>query len=172
MAKRLLQLDDIKDIKEPNKIASLFQKLGYNASAQQLDVKDLELSPRSTEAIWKSYLIANQGKNELQVLLFQLHEQEFSSPSIASNRMRAIANSLCKRPSNFLLLGTKDYDQLMLVNPRQTSDDRMNVKTSIRKLLIDRTNPTAYDRDRLEAIAVQSKSPQELYQAQCKLTPR
>jgi adenine-specific DNA-methyltransferase len=167
MATRLLQLDDLRQVQTPDKIASLFHKLGYNARSSELDVRDLELPARSTEAVWKSYLIANQGKNELQVLLFHLHPQEFSSPSVASNRMRSIASSLCKRPSNFLLLGTQDYNQLMLVNPRKSFDEQMNLKVGIRKLLIDRTNPTNYDRDRLEAIAAHHKNPQELYQAQC-----
>lgn len=167
MASRLLQLDDVRQIETPDKIAYLFKKLGYNASAQQLDKDDLELPSRSAEAIWNAYLIADQGKGALQVLLFQLQAEEFSSPSIASSRMRAIAQSLCKRPSNFLLLGTKDYNQLMLVNPRKSFDAQMNLRTSIRKLLIDRTNPTNYDRDRLEAIAARNLDPQELYKVQC-----
>lgn len=167
MATRLLQLDDLRQVQSPDKIASLFHKLGYNARSSELDVRDLELPARSTEAVWKSYLIANQGKEELQVLLFHLHPDEFSSPSAASNRMRSIANSLCRRPSNFLLLGTRDYNQLMLVNPRKSFDEQMNLRVGIRKLLIDRANPTNYDRDRLEAIAAHNKNPQELYQAQC-----
>ena len=167
MATRLLQLDDLRQVQSPDKIASLFHKLGYNAKSSELDVRDLELPARSTEAVCSSYLIANQGKEELQVLLFHLHPQEFSSPSIASNRMRSIALSLCRRPTNFLLLGTKDYNQLMLVNPRKSFNEQMNLRVGIRKLLIDRTNPTNYDRDRLEAIAASHKNPQELYQAQC-----
>lgn len=167
MALRLLQLDDVRHIESPDKIAFLFQKLGYNASAQHLAVDDLELPSRSAEAIWNAYLIANQGNGALQVLLFHLQAEEFSSPAIASNRMRAIAQSLGKRPSNFLLLGTKDYNQLMLVNPRKSFDAQMNLKTSIRKLLIDRTNPTNYDRDRLEAIAARDLDPEKLYKTQC-----
>ena len=81
--------------------------------------------------------------------------------------MRAIAQSLCRRPSKFLLVGTQNYKQLMLVNPRTSLDAQMNVKTSIRKLLIDRTNPTAYDRDRLEAIAARDLDPLTLYNRQC-----
>lgn len=167
MVSRLLQLDDVRHTETPEKIAFIFHKLGYNASAQPLAVDDLELPVKSAEAIWNAYLIADQGKGALQVLLFQLQAEEFSSPSIASSRMRAIAQSLCRRPSNFLLLGTKDYNQLMLVNPRKSFDAQMNLSVSIRKLLIDRTNPTNYDRDRLEAIAARNLDAQELYKAQC-----
>lgn len=169
MKGRLLQLDDVRHIDNPENVASLFQKIGYNASAQQLAIDDLELPARSAEAIWNAYMIADHqhGNESLQVLLFQLQDSEWQSPSVASNRMRSLAQSLCRRPSNYLLLGTKNYDQLMLVNPRKTFDADLNLKVSIRKLLIDRANPTNYDRDRLDAIAARNLSPQELYKVQC-----
>lgn len=169
MAQRLLQLDDVRHIDSPQNVASLFQKIGYNASAQQLAIDDLELPARSAEAIWNAYMIADHqhGNESLQVLLFQLQENEWLSPTVASNRMRTLAQSLCRRPSNFLLLGTKNYNQLMLVNPRKSFDADLNLKVSIRKLLIDRVNPTPYDYDCLEAIAARNLSPQELYKVQC-----
>jgi adenine-specific DNA-methyltransferase len=169
MAERLLQLDDVRRIDTPDNVALLFQKIGYQASAQQLAIGDLELPSRSAEAIWDAYMIANhqRGSESLQVLLFHLHESEWQSPSVASNRMRSLAQSLCRRASDYLLLGTKNYNQLMLVNPRKNFDADMNLKVNIRKLLIDRTTPTNYDRDRLEAIAAKNLSPQELYKVQC-----
>ncbi|MCT7971123.1 BREX-1 system adenine-specific DNA-methyltransferase PglX [Laspinema olomoucense] len=167
MPERLLQLDDLRTLESPEGIASLFHKLGYNAQSESLDVSDLQLSPRNVEAIYDAHLIANQGNSDLQIFLFQLHEEEWVSPSTASSRLRAIASQLGKRDTEFLLLATKDYNQLMLVNPRKAFDDKINVKASVRKLLIDRTNPTAYDRDRLEAIAVRGQTPKELYETQC-----
>lgn len=167
MPERLLQLDDLRTLENPEGIASIFRKLGYNAAAESVNVSDLQLSERSTEAIYDAYLIADQGNSDLQVLLFQFYEDEWASASTASSRLRAIASQLGRRATEFLLLATKDFNQLMLVNPRKTFDEKMNVKASIRKLLIDRNNPTAYDRDRLEAIAVRGQTPQELYKTQC-----
>jgi type I restriction-modification system DNA methylase subunit len=168
MPERSLQLDDLRDIGSPEKIASLFGKLGYTADAQPLDIDNLQLSARSTEAIYDAYMIADQGSGGLQVLLFQLQPDEWTSPSIASSRMRAIASQVGRRETEFLLLATKDYDQLMLVNCRKSFDAQTDeLKASIRKLLIDRTNPTAYDCDRLNEIAVRGRSSQELYKVQC-----
>ncbi len=169
MAERLLTLSDLDDISSPEKIASLFKKIGYNACAQQLAKHELGLPARSAEAVLDLYLIANhqKGTESLQVWLFKLKPEEWLSPSVASNRMRSLAQSLCKRPSNFLLLGTKDYKQLMLVNPRKSFDADMNLKVNIRKLLIDCTKPSPYDLDILEAIAAGNLSPQKLYEAQC-----
>ncbi|MFM6302720.1 Eco57I restriction-modification methylase domain-containing protein, partial [Planktothrix sp.] len=167
MSERCLQLDDLRTLENPEKIANLFKTLGYNASSQPLDINDLQLSPRNCEAIYDAYLIADQGDGGLQVLLFQLHPEEWLSPSVASTRIKSIAAQVGRRATEFLLLATKDYNQLMLVNCRKSFDENNNVKASIRKLLIDRTNPTAYDRDRLEAIAVRNLSPQKLYQVHC-----
>ncbi|MBD1858593.1 MULTISPECIES: Eco57I restriction-modification methylase domain-containing protein [Leptolyngbya] len=172
MPERLLQLDDVRRMDNAPNVADVFRMLGYNVlqTAQPLSIKDLELPSRSAEAIWDAHLIADhrKGNDSLQVLLFQLQEQEWESVSVASNRMRAIAQSLYRRPSDFLLIGTKEnYNHLMLVNPRKSFDTQMNLKVGIRKLLIDRRTPTAYDRDRLEAIATHRLSPQEIYKRQC-----
>lgn len=167
MPERCLQLDDLRTLENPEKIATLFKTLGYNASSQPLDINDLQLSARNSEAIYDAYLIADQGDGGLQVLLFQLHPEEWLSPSVASTRIKSIAAQVGRRATEFLLLATKDYNQLMFVNCRKTFDENNNVKASIRKLLVDRTNPTAYDRDRLEAIAVKKLSPKQLYQVHC-----
>ena len=173
MAERLLQLDDINNATDPTKVTELFRKLGYGILGQSLDVADLQLSPRSAEAIYDAHLIADQRSQnrafpDLQVLLLTLQPEEWESASVASGRMKAIATSLAKKPDNYLLIGTnQNHDRLLLVNPRKSSDAQGNVKVSIRKLLIDRAIPTAYDRDRLEAIAVRNLNPQDLYKAHC-----
>ncbi|WP_072622852.1 Eco57I restriction-modification methylase domain-containing protein [Spirulina major] len=167
MSPRILKVDDLRDLTSPEKIAKIFRQLGYNATAEPIEIETLELSARSQEAIAKAFLIADQDRGGLQVVLFELEPSAWESASMASTRMKAIASQLGKRPSEFLLLATKDYNQLMLVNPRKSFDDKMALRASIRKLLIDRQNPTAYDLDRLEAIAVRGKSALELYKAHC-----
>jgi adenine-specific DNA-methyltransferase len=171
ITKRFLQLDDIRSMNDVDRVASVFGRLGYNPlqGSPEIAIEDLQLSPKSAESIWKTHLIADrsQGAESLQVLLFQLHPDELAIPSAIGNRMRSIAQSLCRRPSNFLLLGTTDYNQIAFVNPRKSFDQKMNLRVGVRKLLIDRHNPTAYDRDRLEAIAAHDLSPQQIYQRHC-----
>lgn len=167
MATRHLKLDDLRTLNSPDNIASIFQQLGYNASANALDIVDLELSPRNQEAVNQVYLIADEGEGKLQIILFELKASEWLSPSHVSTRLKSLAIGLGKRTTDFLLLATKDYNQLMFVNPRKTFDESYNLQSSIRKLLIDRTTPTAYDLDRLEAIAVNNQPPEKLYQIHC-----
>lgn len=167
MPKQYIKLDDLRALNTPENITNLFRQLGYNDIGDPLDVEDLDLSPRNTEAIKNAYLIADQEEGGLQVLLLQLYPEEWETSSVASTRMKAIANQVVRRETEFLLLATKDYNELLLVNPRKTFDDNQNIKVNICKLLLDRTNPTAYDRDRLEAIAVKNQSAKEIYRTQC-----
>ncbi|MGK7888209.1 MAG: hypothetical protein AB4042_02680 [Leptolyngbyaceae cyanobacterium] len=97
MADRLLQLDDVRHTNTPEAIATLFRRLGYTGveDAQPIDIEDLQLSGRSMKAVEQAFLLADhkQGNDSLQVMLFQLQESEWEAPSIASNRMKAIATA-------------------------------------------------------------------------------
>jgi hypothetical protein len=55
MPERLLQLDDLRNLTSPEKIATLFGRLGYNAEAQPLHVEDLQLTARSAETVDDAY---------------------------------------------------------------------------------------------------------------------
>ncbi|WP_246163645.1 sigma-70 family RNA polymerase sigma factor [Brasilonema sennae] len=166
MPQRLLHLDDVRNANSPKQVATLFQKLGYNTTCQLLDVSILELPERSAQAVNQVYLIANQGDAELQVLLFQLKPNEWSSLGAVTYRMQAIANSLCQRSSNFFLLSTKDYRQLMLISPHQSFDAQMNLTFSIHKCLINTADPSYHDLNRLEKIAALKLNPQTLHRIQ------
>ncbi|MFB2976690.1 sigma-70 family RNA polymerase sigma factor [Microseira sp. BLCC-F43] len=166
MQKRLLHLEDIQKTNSPEQVATLFQKLGYNASCQLLDIGDLQLPDRSAQAVNRVYLIANQGDRELQIFLFQLHPNEWISLAAVTHRMQAIAHNICKRASYFLLLGTKDYRQLMLVIPYKSFDAQMNLKLNIHKCLINVAEPSYRDLNLLEKIAAFNLAPQTIYQIQ------
>ncbi|MEG4420787.1 TaqI-like C-terminal specificity domain-containing protein [Microcoleus sp. LAD1_D5] len=174
MAERILQMDDINLAINPARVTEIFRKLGYQILGQAIAIADLELSSQSTADIYEAHLIADQRSRnralpDLQVLLITLKPEVWESPNVASGRMKAIATSLAKNKSdNYLLIGTnQQHDRFLLVNPRKSLDAQGNVKVSIHKLLIDRANPTAHDRERLEAIAVRHLDPQQLYKAHC-----
>jgi RNA polymerase primary sigma factor len=160
-----LTLEDIQSIDSPDSVAELFQKLGYPALAQPLALEDLDLPNRSASAIEDVYLIADyrQSGQSLQILLFQLNRDEYSSYSLAKNRIRMIANSLLRRPSHYLLLATKDYRQLLLGSPHQTLDSQLNLVVNLEACYIDCANPSFRDRNWLEKLAVRQLSPQILH---------
>ena len=119
----VLELAHLNNITNSQSIADLFKILGYDSCHLPLDVEDLGLSTRSVEKIKQVYLIANQGDRELQILLFQLQQEEWLSPATASTRMKSIATQVGQRGTKFLLLATLNYKQLLLVNPHQNFDE-------------------------------------------------
>ena len=166
MPDRLLQLDDIRNAVSPQQLASLFQKLGYNATCELLDVGDLQLPQGSAEAVDRAYLIANHGNGQLQIFLFQLNPKEWIYQANATNRMLAIAKSLCQPHYYLLLLATNDYKQLLVVSPRQRFDEGMNLRVSIDKYLINLADPSYTELHRLEKIAAFNLDAQTIYQIQ------
>ncbi|XWK91608.1 MAG: sigma-70 family RNA polymerase sigma factor [Phormidium sp.] len=168
MPERLIQLDKIRNTHSAEQVARLFQKLGYNVTCELLDVGNLQLPKVSAEAIDRAYLIANQENGQLQILLFQLNAQEWLSQRTASNRMLAIAKSLCQPHYYLLLLATKDYKQLLLVSPWQSFDAQMNLRVNIHKYLFNLADPSYADLHRLEKIAAFNLDAQTIYQIQQK----
>jgi len=162
---RLLTPNDLHSINSPNGVAELFQKLNYETAAQPIAIEDLELSTRSTEAIQEAYLLADykQGSYALQILLFKLHPVEFSSSSLVRNRMKMIANSLCSRPTHYLLIATKDFKQLMLSSPSKALDEQLNLIVSVESCLIDLACSSYQECNWLEKISSKGLSLEALH---------
>ncbi|MEG5089983.1 MULTISPECIES: sigma-70 family RNA polymerase sigma factor [unclassified Microcoleus] len=166
MQARHLQLEDIHDVNDPLSVAVIFEKLGYDACCEPIDVKDLDLSSASANSIREAYLIANQGNSDLQIFLFELQPNSWSSDTAAANRMHSIAKSLCKRPSFFLLVATCNYKQLLLVSPIKKFNIKMELNVRISKVFIDLKTPNFYTLNLLEKIAAKSLDLHTLYHVQ------
>ncbi len=111
-----------------------------------------------------AYIIADIGNIKLQILLFQLTAKEFNSEYKAKIRMKVIAESLCQRPSKFLLLATKDYQELLLTSPQPTFDDNWNLKVNINFCYIDLTNPNYQQLNIFKKIAFFNQETKTIYQ--------
>jgi RNA polymerase primary sigma factor len=159
-----LTIEDVRSSDSPQGIVELFQKLGYLAMVQQIDVRDLELPDRCTSQIEAVYLIAEhrQGIQSLQILLFQLKPDKYRALSVAKDWLRAIANSLLKRPSHYLLLVTQDYRQLCLCSPSKRLDSQLNLVLDLESCYINRSNPSHQDRHWLEKLRLYQATPQSL----------
>lgn len=152
-----LDLDDIKKISSPKQIMGLFEKLGYNFQVENLDIKQLELPTQLDDSIYDAYRIYDEQKDDLQVLLFEFRPEDFIKNYKIHDRMITIAESLYKITDNFLLVGTKNYHQLVVVIPEKTSNtlEKKNIKA--KWWLIDCESPNYYDTYWLEN-AVHTKS--------------
>jgi len=166
MQARHLQLEDIQNVNDPLSVAVIFEQLGYNACCEPIDVKDLDLPSASAGSIREAYLIANQGNSDLQIFLFELQPNSWSSDTAAANRMYSIAKSLCKRPSLFLLVATCNYKQLLLVSPLKNFNINMELNVRISKVFIDLKAPNYYTLNLLEKIATRALDLHSLYHVQ------
>ncbi|MDJ0552906.1 MAG: sigma-70 family RNA polymerase sigma factor [Microcoleaceae cyanobacterium MO_207.B10] len=157
-----LDLNDIKQISSPKQIVALFEKLGYNFQAEQLNIEQLKLPTECDEAICDAYKIYDDEKDNLQVLLFELRPEKFQKDCKLYNLMRGIAHTLYESTDNFLLIGTKNYHQLVIVTPEKINNKLDNINLRAKWWLIDCKNPNSYDTYWLETAAhtKQSKSQQ------------
>lgn len=160
---RSLAPEDLRLCQEgTQRVAELFRKLGYQVedSLYPLSGEELGLISSNRASLEQAYLLADQGG--LQVLLFEL--KEFNG-----TRFRALAQDMLKRPGYYLLVAApaSNYSKLALINPRRFAGDHGSLKVKIHKLVIDTAHPTRHDVDTLELLAVDGRSPEELYRAQC-----
>lgn len=161
-----LTIDDIKEIDSPEAIAALFQKLGYRAVSQQLELQDLELSQRSASQIKAVYLIAehHQGGYSLQILLFEIESRQDGMDG--KQWLKSIVNSLLNRADSYLLIVTSNYKQLLLCSPSKRLDERLNLVVDWESCILDRTQASHRERNWLEKLRLQTTSPQSLQIAQ------
>ena len=153
VAKRLLKIDDIDKINRPEQISSLFKKLGYDTCCLLFDIRDLELSQQGCKYIDRAYLIANQNQGDIQVILFEINCQYWNSDTTATKVVKTISNSLCKRPSIFLLLFASNYQKLLLVSPRKQLNEKMELELKLTKTVVNLANPHISDINILEKIS-------------------
>ncbi|WP_414552497.1 sigma-70 family RNA polymerase sigma factor [Anabaena sp. CCY 0017] len=163
---KTLSWQDLENIKSPESISGLFDKLGYNTCCEPVDVNDLELSQTNQGIIDTVYLIANQGESDLQVFLFQLNPAYWANENNAIARLKSIAKSLCKRPSYFLIVGMVSYQKLLFVSPVRSFNAQMELEIGTRQVLINLKSVSLYDLHLLQRIAANNLEPKSLYQTQ------
>ncbi|MGK7888208.1 MAG: RNA polymerase sigma factor RpoD/SigA, partial [Leptolyngbyaceae cyanobacterium] len=167
-----LHLDDLYRVDSATEIAQLFHTLGYDASAQHLAIADLNLSDTVTNRLQSAYLIASddQELDSLQIILFQVSALLFNQPQALKRKLESIARSLLQRPANYLLIATANYRQLLMVSPSKTMKPNYSgfiIHCSF--LSIDCANPSIYDRNWLQKLALAGQSPRTQQQQQQKV---
>ena len=165
--KRFLSLEDL-HLKDAEGVRQLFSKLGYTVASDlvPLPKADLALAPTDEAAIERVFLLADQDR-QLQVWLFEPRSERDAPP--LNSRLRSLAQSFLKRPGNYLLVAADGcpYVHLTIVNPRRQAADGAALRAQIRKLVVDTRHPTRHDLDVLEACAVNGRTPEQIYLAQC-----
>lgn len=157
----MLTVEDINQIDNAETFSQIFARLGYENCFGEIDIDVLQLPETQKELIYKSYLLASYQDSELQVILFEL---KYLPDSAMKTRLRAITKSLSQRPTMFLVLGTMDYDNLLVLTTIKRFNNKMELETSIKDSLIHLKDAEKYDANLLEQLATKGQNARTLYQ--------
>ncbi|MEB3340561.1 sigma-70 family RNA polymerase sigma factor [Okeania sp.] len=152
MIGHLLELDDLKKVSSPQKIVALFEKLGYTFYLKNLDIEQLDLPDYCSEIIDNAYIISSPKQEELQVFLVELRLGKFPTNCKEQEKIITIYRTISKSKNNFLLIGTNNYDKLIIIAPRNRKN--INIQNQIKWWLIDCKNPSHYDTYWLESVTI------------------
>jgi hypothetical protein len=165
---RLLTLRDLRLCDVAEGVRRLFARLGYAVESEPIPLAKsfLALAPLDDASIDRVYLLADQER-KLQILLLQSNPKRDAPPLNA--RLHSLAESFIARGGNSLLVAAEGYPfaRLTFVNPQILGTHTPAPRALIRKLVVDRRNPTRLDCAVLEACAVNGRSAEEVYRAQC-----
>ncbi|NJN74643.1 MAG: sigma-70 family RNA polymerase sigma factor [Limnothrix sp. RL_2_0] len=159
----ILSTQDLQNIDDSKDLQKIFLKLGYEDAYGEIDVEDLELTDTQTSAVYRAYLIASYQNDSLQVILFELQWKE---EHILRQRLQAIAKNLSQRPALYIVLGTTDYENLLLINVDKKFKEDMTLLSIIKQTKIKLNNPSSFEVNLLNSLATKERSSKEIYQAQ------
>jgi RNA polymerase sigma factor (sigma-70 family) len=157
----MLHLDDLKTIEDPQSLAKVFLKLGYQDCFGELDIEALELHPATKSSIYRCYLLASYQKTELQVILFEL---KWCPPDILKRKLHSIAKQLSSRTTLFLVIGTTSYEDLYVLTTLHRFNQKMELIKNIQTSMIRLQDAEKFDVNQLEKLATNSRNPRKLYQ--------
>lgn len=161
---RKLEINDLTKINNYESLSRIFVKLGYdNCCLSELNIEDLELSDTNQKVISRCYLIASYKNDELQVILFEL--KKLSEKDI-TNKLKAIAKSISKRPTLFIVLGTtSDYETLFFVTTIcKFNNSKINIDRKSELANINIKNPEIVDVKFLEKLNPNGQDTEKFYQ--------
>jgi len=159
----MLRIEDLTTIEDPQSLAQVFIKLGYEDCFGEIDIEALELHPTTASSIYRCYLLASYQETELQVILFEL---TWCPPDILKRRLHSIANHLSNRPTLFLVIGTTGYEDLHILATLHHFNQKMELIKIIRDSIIRLEEAESFDVNQLEKLAITSQNPRQLYQEQ------
>lgn len=159
----MLHLDDLTTIEDPQSLAQVFVKLGYEDCFGELDIEALELHPATKSSIYRCYLLASYQNTELQIILFEL---KWCPPDILKRKLHSIANQLSSRTTLFLVIGTTSYENLYVLTTLHRFNQKMELIKNIQTSIIRLQDAEKFDVNQLEKLATNSRNPRKLYQEQ------
>lgn len=132
-----LKLRDLELISSYQDVANIFDKLNYTIINEPLDIEQFTFSSTNYYAIKKAYLIASEQNSDLQVVLFELDYSTWVSSSIYLPCIESISKQISNRSSDFLVIATVGYKDLVFVKSSGKFDENYNFKVEVNTTVIN-----------------------------------
>lgn len=147
------------NVRSAEGVHEIFRLLGYDVfepypyEGEELEV--LELDQVDEDVVERAYVIAE--RDNYTVWLYEVSD-------LRQTRLRGLAWNALQRGTGLLVV-TKDYRELVLVDPRFVGHAiKSNVRVNKLKVVV--SDPTRHDVDTLNAIHAHGRTGQEIYDAQ------
>ncbi len=121
-----LKLRDLESITSSQDVANLFKKLNYTIINQPIDIEDFNLSFNQHNQIKNSYLIADEEKINLQIILLELNYPTWVTVDDYVKNFLSISKQINNRSSDLLIIGTVAYKELIFLNWSGKFDENYN----------------------------------------------
>jgi len=115
MIREELKLRDLESVTSSQDVANLFKKLNYNIINQPIDTEDFNLSVNQHNQIKNAYLIADEEKINLQIILLELNYPTWVTVDEYVKNLQSISKQINNRSSDLLIIGTVAYKELISV---------------------------------------------------------
>jgi Eco57I restriction-modification methylase/TaqI-like C-terminal specificity domain len=141
-------------------VQETFRLLGYDVDDLYVyegdDLDQFDFDPVDRDAVKRIYIIGERDRHT--VYLFEVDDLRLT-------RLRGLAWNLLQRGGTGLLVITRDYREVLFVDPRFVGNPtKSNVR--VNKLKMVTSDPTRHDLDTLNAIHAHRRSGQQVYAAQ------
>ncbi|MTF37502.1 sigma-70 family RNA polymerase sigma factor [Cyanobacterium aponinum] len=149
-----LKLRDLESISSSQDIANLFEKLNYTIINQPIGIEEFNLSFSKQNQIKNAYLIADEEKINLQIILLELNYPTWVSVDDYIGSLQSISKQINNRSSDLLIIGTVAYKELIFLNWNSKFDENYNFSLHLNDGIVNLLFPEIKDLHFLQSLLI------------------
>lgn len=149
-----LKLRDLESISCSQDVANLFDKLNYTIINQPIDIEEFNLSFSKQNQIKNVYLIADEEKINLQIILLELNYPTWVSVDDYIGSLQSISKQINNRSSDLLIIGTVAYKELIFLNWNGKFDENYNFSLHLNDGIVNLLFPEIKDLHFLQSLLI------------------
>lgn len=140
-----LNLRNLESITSSKDVANLFKKLNYTIINKLIEIGDFNLTFSKQNKIKNAYLIADEERINLQIILLELNYPTWVSVDDYVGNLQSISKQINNRSSDLLIIGTVAYKELIFLNWNGKFDENYNLSLKKNDRIINLVFPQLND---------------------------